>query len=94
MENPDDPLDHWGPKWDLKVAILPHEFSGPQISFLRKAIGAGAQAWGMVQISSEVAIRVPPDRISLKTGNFGYDDLLGYGERIVKDREGVWRFWS
>lgn len=86
MENP----FHKGRRTGL---MLKHEFTGPQISMLRKLQRVGVDAMGLVRVSADTALRIDPCDIPAKTGNFTYEELVKVG-RIVSRVTGSWRFWE
>lgn len=73
--------------------MLKHAFTGPQISMLRRLAGAGVDAFGLVRLSSDVAIRVEPSGIPAKTGNFTHEELLEVG-LVIHRKNGRWHFWE
>ena len=72
--------------------MLKHPFSGPQISMLRKLIGAGVDAFGIVRASTDTAFRINPHDIPAKTGNFTHEELMEFGSPVHR-ASGIWKFW-
>jgi hypothetical protein len=72
--------------------MLKHNFSGPQISALRKLKKVGWEAFGLVRVSRDTAFRIEPEDIPVKTGNFTHEELVEFG-RPVHRINGVWHFW-
>lgn len=73
--------------------MLKHEFTGPQVSMLRKMKAAGVDAFGLVRASSDTAFRIEPEDIPTKTGNFTHEELVKFGS-VVRREKGIWRFWE
>lgn len=74
------------------TALLHHPFSGPQISILRSLERAGVEAYGMIRITSDAAVRVLPADIPAD-GNYMHEHLMKVGALITRT-DGVWRFWT
>jgi len=73
--------------------MLKHPFMGPQISMLRRLEAVGVEAFGLVRASLDTAFRIHPSDLPTKTGNFTYEELVKSG-RLIRKREGLWRFWE
>lgn len=71
--------------------MLKHPFSGPQISKLRHMKKAGADAFGLVRASSDMAFRIEPEHIPGKTGNFTHEELIEVGVP-VRRIDGAWQW--
>ena len=65
--------------------VLRHKFSGPQISMLRKLERAGAQAWGIIQVTKNHAYQISPWDIR-RDGNISATSLLGSGFLVSRTR--------
>lgn len=72
--------------------LLHHPFSGPQISFLRDLVRAKQEAYGLIRISREAAIRIDPRHIPVH-GNFSAAELIEVGTVVLKSGRG-WEFWQ
>jgi hypothetical protein len=73
--------------------MLKHEFTGPQVSMLRKMKRAGVDAFGLVRASGDTAFRLEPEDIPARTGNFTHEELVKFG-RVVRRENGLWKFWE
>ena len=71
--------------------MLRHEFTGPQVSMLRKMKRAGIDAFGLVRVSTDTAFRLDPNDIPAKTGNFTHEELVKFGA-VVRRENGLWKF--
>jgi hypothetical protein len=73
--------------------MLKHPFTGPQVSMLRKLKASGVDAFGLVRVSGDTALRIAPEDIPAKTGNFTHEELVKFGS-VVRRENGLWRFWE
>lgn len=73
--------------------MLKREFTGPQMSTLRKMKAAGVDAFGLVRAAADTAFRIEPKDLPMRTGNFTHEELIGCG-RPVRRFKGKWRFWE
>jgi len=86
-------MPDWTHKGRRTGAMLEHGFMGPQISMLRKLKKNGVDAFGLVRVGADTAIRIDPDALPSKTGNFTYEEMVESGWPIHR-KEGLWVFWE
>lgn len=72
--------------------MLKHHFTGPQISMLRALEKAGVDSFGLVRVSEDTALRLEPNDIPRKTGNFTHEELVEFGS-VVRRERGHWQIW-
>lgn len=84
----DDPF-HRGRRTGL---MLKHEFTGPQISYLRLLKNAGVDAFGLVRASEDTAFRIEPRDIP-NLGNFTHEQMISIGKPVHRV-DGLWEFWK
>lgn len=73
--------------------LLHHPFTGPQVAFLRSLMRSRVEAYGLIRVSVDYAIRVSPMDIPIGTGNFTHAELMAVGTLIRRGSRG-WVFWE
>lgn len=86
-------MPDWSRKGRRTGLMLKHPFMGPQISMLRRLHNVGVDAFGLVRVTLDTAVRIHPKDLPAKTGNFTYEELVQSG-RAIHLREGHWHFWE
>jgi hypothetical protein len=86
-------MPDWSHKGRRTGLMLKHPFMGPQISMLRRLLEVGVDAFGLVRVTQDTAVRIHPRDLPAKTGNFTYEELVRAG-RPIHRREGLWHFWE
>jgi hypothetical protein len=72
--------------------MLKHPFTGPQMSMLRKLKAAGVDAFGLVRVAQDICMRIQPEHLPVKSGNFTYEELMNCGVPIYR-ADKRWAFW-
>lgn len=86
-------MPDWSHKGRRTGLMLKHPFMGPQISMLRRLLDVDVDAFGLVRVTLDTAVRIHPRDLPSKTGNFTYEELVESG-RPIHRREGLWHFWE